>query len=276
MPAYDFNGVPVTYDHAGSGDPILFLHNIGGDRGIWSAQYEALRSTHSVYVLDLFGYGDSAIPESGYTVDNYLRLVSEFVAAHRLRNLTLVGHCFGSSLSLLYAQRNPQHVRSLVLSSPLTAATLRPTLTGRAARTVRHVSLDRLTWAVRLPAVAAAMLVREQLGSRGRGMPADPFAPLNRRWAEPRRLLPVLAITRDLHRLAELDDFRPGPAFPPITTIWGSENRVLSPAAGARLNTTLNPVRAITVPDCGHLVMLEDPDAVTAAIRAATSSALAG
>ncbi|MBB5918411.1 pimeloyl-ACP methyl ester carboxylesterase [Nocardia transvalensis] len=275
MPVFDYDGVSIAYDHAGSGDPILFLHNIGGDRTIWSEQFEAMRRTHSVYAMDLMGYGESDIPDSGYTVDNYLRLVSEFVASHRLRNLILVGHCFGSALSLLYARRNPQLVRALVLSSPLTAATLRPTPTGWTARAARYLPLDSLAGATRLPGPAASWVVREQLGPEGRSRGPEAVAGLRRRWSEPRRLLPAAAIARDLPRLAELDRFRPGPTFPPITTIWGEKNRILSPAAGARLNATLNPVESVTVPSCGHLVMLESPETVTTAIRSATTAALA-
>ncbi len=277
MPVFDYHGVPVAYEQAGSGAPILFLHNIGGDRTIWSEQFRSLQATHRVYSLDLFGFGESGIPDSGYTVANYLRLVSEFVDDRGMRDITLVGHCFGSALSLLYARANPRRVRTLVLSSPLTAATLRPTPTGRAARAARYLSsLDGLVGAVRLPGVAAHLLVREQLGPRGREMDSRTFAGLDRRWADRRRLLPTAALARDLPRLAELDEFRPGPQFPPIVTIWGANNRILSPAAGARLNETLAPVRAITLPQCGHLVMLEAPETVTAAISAATSSALAG
>lgn len=276
MPVFDFHGVPVVYDQAGAGDAILFLHNIGGDRTIWSEQCRALRSTHSVYALDLFGFGESGIPDTGYTVANYLRLVSEFVADRGLRDVTLVGHCFGSALSLLYARENPRRVRSLVLSSPLTAATARPTSTGWIARAARRLPVDAPAGAVRLPGMAAGLVVRQQLGPRGREMGAEPFAGLARRWADPRRLLPAAALARDLPRLAELDEFRPGPAFPPIVTIWGANNRILSPAAGVRLNATLAPVRAITLPECGHLVMLEAPETVTAAISSATRSALAG
>ncbi|WP_280361151.1 alpha/beta fold hydrolase [Nocardia wallacei] len=275
MPVFDYHGVSIAYDHAGSGDPILFLHNIGGDRTIWSEQFRAMRQTHSVYALDLIGYGDSDLPDSGYTIDNYLRMVSEFVDAQGLRDITLVGHCFGSALSLLYARRNPQRVRALVLSSPLTAATLRPTPTGWTARAARYLRVEPVAGMTRLPGAVAGLVVREQFGSVGREQGAEFAAGLRRRWSEPRRLLPAAAIARDLHRLGELDRFRPGPAFPPITTIWGEQNRILSPAAGARLNETLNPVAALSVPSCGHLVMLESPETVTAAIHSANRAALA-
>jgi pimeloyl-ACP methyl ester carboxylesterase len=276
MPVFDFHGVPIGYEHAGEGDPVVFLHNIGGDRGIWAAQFAALRASNSVYALDLFGFGESGIPDDGYTVSNYLRLVAEFIEAYGLRRVTLVGHCFGSALSLLYAREHSDNVRALVLSSPLTAATLRPTATGWAARVARHVRLDGVFAAApRLPGPLAGVVVREQLGPRGRRMPAAEFNALRRRWTEPRRLLPAAAIARDLPRLAELDEFRPSTTFPPITTIWGAKNRILSPAAGERLNATLNPVRAINLPDCGHLLMIEEPDTVTAAIRSAIDTTMA-
>ncbi|MEC3918228.1 alpha/beta fold hydrolase [Nocardia sp. CDC160] len=276
MPEFDHHGVAVAYDHAGSGDPILFLHNIGGDRRIWEHQTRALAATNSVYAIDLFGYGDSDSPADGYTVENYVRMVSAFIDAHGLTNVTMVGNCFGSALSLLYARRAPHNVRALVLCSPLTANTLRPTPTGWTARAAATIPLDSIAGAIRLPGLVANLVVREQLGPRGRGMGKSSFAGLRHRWAEPRRLLPPAAIARDLPALGVLDDFRPGPGFPPITTIWGAKNRILSAAAGARLNETLRPARAIELPDCGHLVMLEEPETVTAAIRSATRTALAG
>ncbi|MGW4249155.1 alpha/beta fold hydrolase [Nocardia sp. NPDC004722] len=276
MPEFDYHGVSVAYDQAGSGDPILFLHNLGGDRHIWRNQMRALAGSHSVYALDLFGYGDSDTPATGYTVENYLNMVSEFIDAHRLTNLIMVGNCFGSAMSLLYARRDPRNVRALVLCNPLTAATLAPTLTGRTARVAAHLPLDALASAIRLPGLAAGFVVREQLGPRGRHMDGATFSGLRKRWSEPSRLLPPAATTRDLSALAVLDDFRPAPGFPPVTTIWGAKNRVLSAAAGARLNRTLCPAEAIELPDCGHLVMLEQPEIVTGAIRSATRTALAG
>ncbi|MBL1074235.1 alpha/beta hydrolase [Nocardia sp. 2] len=275
MPVFDFHGVSVTYDHAGSGDPVVFLHNIGGDRRIWRNQFTALAATNSVYALDLFGYGDSDTPNSGYTVDNYVGLVSEFLEAHNLTDVTLVGNCFGSALSLLYTRRKAQRVRALVLCSPLTAATVRPTPTGWTQRAARHLQVDGVLGRTRIPRLAADWVVNEQLGPRGRALSPETFDIFRTRWAEPRRLLPPAAIARDLHRLGELDTFQPDPGFPPVTVIWGAKNRILSAAAGARLNTTLRPARSILLPDCGHLLMLEDPDTVTSAIRSATRTALA-
>ncbi|MFD4356676.1 alpha/beta fold hydrolase [Nocardia sp. NPDC058518] len=269
MRHFDFRGTSIAYDEAGAGPPIVFLHNLGGDRHIWRAQFDALKQTHRVVAIDLIGYGDSDAPDDGYTVENYLAMVTAFFEERDLRDVTLVGHCFGSALSLLYTQRHPGRVRSLVISSPLTPATLRPTRTGWAARLGRQLHIDSLLARVRIPGPVAGLIVAEQLGS-GKA-PAEIVAHLRKSWTEPRRLMVTAAISREIPLLGELDNFVPPADFPPITTVWGSHNRVLSAQAGATLNRTLKPSRAIVVDGAGHLVMVETPDPVTAAVLAATT-----
>ncbi|KAH8703691.1 alpha/beta hydrolase fold protein [Talaromyces proteolyticus] len=266
---FDFEGLPITYDHAGVGAPILFLHNLGGERSIWAAQADALKATNSVYALDWLGYGDSAVPDDGYTVDTYLRLLTSFIDSQGLRDVTLVGNCFGSAMCLLYAQQSPDNVRALVLINPLTAATLSPTRAGWAAWLLRHIPLRPIAVSLQLPGPIAGLVIREQLGQSGGEVPT---AALRRRWTEKGRLLPLAEILPDLPRLAVLDTFEPDSSFPPITTIWGQQNRVLSSTAGARLNATLKPRRALTLPACGHLAMMEDPESVTEQVRFAASS----
>lgn len=64
----------------------------------------------------------------------------------------------------------------------------------------------------------------------------------------------------------------PGPGFPPICTIWGEQNRILSARAGARLDDTLHPHTRIRLTECGHLPMVEDPETVTNIITTFLSS----
>ncbi|MGW5310708.1 alpha/beta fold hydrolase [Nocardia thailandica] len=273
MQVFHHQGNVIAFDEAGAGRPIVFLHNLGGDRRIWQAQFEALRATNRVFALDLLGYGDSDAPRSGYTLETYVSILGAFLEELELRDVTLVGHCFGSAVSLLYTRERPERISALVLSSPLTAATLRPTRTGKLALLGPLVNLDRVLARVSVPAPLARRIVGEQFGTLSAPESGRLAEHLTRRWTERRRLMVTAAISRELPRLAALDDFVPGADFPPITTVWGARNRVLSAEAGARLNRTLRPVREIVVPDAGHLVMAEAPDTVIEAVRDALCGA---
>jgi pimeloyl-ACP methyl ester carboxylesterase len=70
----------------------------------------------------------------------------------------------------------------------------------------------------------------------------------------------------DLTWFRAIDHLRPGANFPPLAVVWGAANLGLSPRAGRDLNRTLNPDREEFLPRCGHLPMMENPEAVTAII----------
>jgi pimeloyl-ACP methyl ester carboxylesterase len=54
----------------------------------------------------------------------------------------------------------------------------------------------------------------------------------------------------------------------PVCVIWGEDNKVLKAGDGAKFCAALQPDREVIIPDAGHLVMLERPEEVDAAIDA--------
>ncbi len=268
----DCGGWPIAYTRAGRGAPIVFLHNGGTSHAIWRHTAARLANRYDCIAPDLLGYGDSAKPGNGYTMDAHVGVLSDLIDAHGLSRVSIVGNCMGSAIALRYAMKRPNAVRALVLINPLTEATF---LAGGFGATLRFrrraprlgAFASRQLARVRLPRWAASPVVSMQVGSRANVADADADA-LCACYASPGQMTSLLAVLDDMASYRALDQLVPADDFPPLATIWGAKNRVLSPAAGRQLNTTLQPARQTWLDDCGHLPMVERPDAVAGAIDA--------
>jgi len=268
---FDFRGMPIAYEHTGQGEPVIMLHNGGSSHAIWSGVAKRLAGRYEIFALDLLGFGDSAKPGAGYTLDNYVAMLEEFVRSRGLGRVTLVGNCMGCAISLAFAERHPDEVKALVLCNPLTESTflggwlgpllwLRERLPGINRQVYRILGHLKLTNGIG----SAATLF--QLGPRGRALKVHRSPDIYGPYAATGQLESLLGVLDDLENYAVIDNLAPQPGFPPICTIWGLKNKIVSPKAGRRLNSTLHPARQEWLPDSGHLLMLEQPDEVAAII----------
>jgi len=272
MQQFDFRGLPIAYERRGRGEPIVFLHNGGTSHAIWGPVADRLSTHYETFALDLLGYGASAKPGGGYTLDTHAAILSDFIDAHRLDPAAVVGNCMGSAIALRFAIQRGSAVRALVLLNPLTEATFLRGGLGLTLRFRRAVPrLAQLVWRyverLRLPRWVALRVLSFQLGREHEPLGRDLTDALCACYADDGQMKSLLAVLDDMRSYAELDEFAPGGAFPRVCTIWGLENRVLSANAGRQLNQTLHPVRAEWMPGCGHLPMLERPEIVASTIQ---------
>ena len=123
LESFDFRGLPIRYEHTGQGEPVIMLHNGGSSHAIWAEVANRLAGKYEIFALDLLGFGNSAKPGAGYTLDNYVAMLEEFVSSRALEKVALVGNCMGSAISLAFTDRHPDKVKALVLCNPLTEST---------------------------------------------------------------------------------------------------------------------------------------------------------
>ncbi len=101
---------------------LLFLHGFLGESSLWQDLMERLSHRYRCIALDLLGFGGSSKPKLKYTIWHQTAFLSEFMAALKLKNVTLIGHSYGgwtsSAFAIEQADLTPSVIRHLVLIAP--------------------------------------------------------------------------------------------------------------------------------------------------------------
>jgi pimeloyl-ACP methyl ester carboxylesterase len=272
METFDYQGQTIKYIRKGKGEPLVFLHNGGTSHAIWKDVVAQLSGEYECFALDLLGYGASAKPGSGYTLETYVAILAAFLEAHKLTNVTLVGNCMGSAMSIAYAMQNAGKVRALILVNPLTSATFTAGWLGTTLRLRRQAPgfshfLYNVLGRMKLNRWISVQSLRMQFGAIGRSKSLHLSDDLCACFTGEGQMPSLLGALDDLVNYEVFDRFTPPADFPPRCTIWGEENKILSARAGRKLNKTLRPAREEWLPNTGHLLMLEEPAKVSQTIR---------
>ncbi|MBI2895572.1 MAG: alpha/beta hydrolase [Deltaproteobacteria bacterium] len=274
MHVYRHGSLSIAFARAGRGKPVVLLHNGGASHAIWRHVAVRLAGSREVFALDLLGFGASSRPPCGHTLDHHVEILGGFIDALRIAPTALVGNCMGAAISLSLATRRPDAASALVLVNLLTEATFRagalgPMLTLRRALSGWAGALVRLFPPVTVPRVLSRQIVRSQMGAVGRSARMWTQEELLSGYDSPAQMRSLLGVLFDMPSYRVLDDFSPGPGFPPITTLWGLQNTVLPARAGRALVERLRPARQEWLDGCGHLPMVEAPERVSAIIAEA-------
>lgn len=108
-----------TYLRAGQSreedPPLLLLHGFGASIGHWRHNLPELAQHHTVYALDLLGFGASEKAHAPYTVSFWVEQVYDFWRTFIGRPVVLVGNSIGSLVCLAAAALHPEMAQGLVL-----------------------------------------------------------------------------------------------------------------------------------------------------------------
>lgn len=97
--------------------PLMLLHGFGASIGHWRHNLEILGGSHTVYALDMLGFGASEKAPANYSVDLWVEQIYEFWKTFIRKPVILVGNSIGSLISLATAAKYPEIVEGLVMMS---------------------------------------------------------------------------------------------------------------------------------------------------------------
>jgi pimeloyl-ACP methyl ester carboxylesterase len=110
------DGVRLFYESAGSGTPIIFVHEFGGSHWSWEPQLNFFARRHHCITFAARGYPPSDIPESveAYSQGRAADDIVDVLSAAGIDKAHVVGLSMGGFASLHAALRHPQRVLSVV------------------------------------------------------------------------------------------------------------------------------------------------------------------
>lgn len=255
----------VSGAEAGAGPPILLLHGLGGTWQYWSRTMELLAGDARCIALDLPGFGRSDTPPGGFSLDSASDALAAALRALGGAPAVVCGHSLGGPVAARLALRHPGVVSRLVLVGPSGLVTA-PPWQLRALRIVPvYQALQRAPFAWERWVLAVAPLRRAALSLLVDNTSAvDPDLVLRivdgARHA--REITPALGASF----ATGLDDDAPLVAAP-IAAIWGERDRMVPPSDAQILKLVVPSADIHFLPGCGHLPMVERPEAFSDLLR---------
>lgn len=279
IPVSDGGSIHVV-ETGDMGPPVVLLHGVTLSVLTWARQIASLSDAHRVVAIDQRGHGRSVAGQDGYEFDRLADDVVEVLEALDVRGAVLVGHSMGGMVALTAASamsdRLSRHVAGLVLvatsAGPLTGVLLPTVVTsGVVALAERRLTgLDRRGRSIVPGQSMMAWTTRAAFGTRPD--PAD--LELTRGMitaTSPATLGGLFASFAGYDVRGRL-----GEIGLPTRVVVGTRD-LLTPAFHARrIARGIRHATLDVLDGCGHMVMLERPDALTAVVRECSAAVTAG
>ncbi|CAL9310981.1 MULTISPECIES: alpha/beta fold hydrolase [Streptomyces] len=258
--------------------PALYVHGLGGSSQNWSALMPLLDGVVDNEALDLPGFGDSPPPDDGdYSITGHARAVIRYLDASGRGPVHLFGNSLGGAVTTRVAAARPDLVRTLTLVSP-------------ALPEIRVQRSAVPTGLLAVPGVAALFtrLTREWTAEqRVRGVTALCYGDPGRVSEEgfrnaveemERRLqLPYFwdAMARSARGIVNAYTLGGQHALwrqaervlAPTLLVYGGRDQLVGYRMAQRAARAFRDSRLLTLPDAGHVAMMEYPETVATAFR---------
>lgn len=111
----EVNHKKINYEMIGTGETIFFVHGWGGTIESLRKISDLASKNFRTVVLDLPGFGKSDDPDSGWGIEEYGKLLKDFLQKLKIDNIIYFGHSFGGSLGIYLASHYTTSIKKLIL-----------------------------------------------------------------------------------------------------------------------------------------------------------------
>ena len=261
----------LAYDRTGRGEPLVLLHGQGFSRRCWDPIIDTLAADRDVIAVDLPGHGESPRQPkgTGSAPHDLAVAVAELLDELDLPTVHVAGSSSGGWVALELGRL--QRARTVTALDPAG-------LWHKSAPRHIRMAMREVRFAAKMTRRAAPNAPRNRL-TRGlsfiqaSGHPSDlPYEPVKTAIHD---MATAPGFRETLHAL-EKRQFEDGAAITvPVTVAFGSRDRVLLPKVARRRDQLPDQTRWVTLSECGHIPMFDDPEATADLLLGASDPATA-
>jgi len=263
------DGLRIHYlERTGTGTPVVLIHGLPGTAEDFN-KVTPLLAGHRTIAFDRPGFGYSG---DGYLkFDRQIATLDSLLRALRVSRPILVGHSYGGTLALAFAERHPAEVGGLVLVDAAAAGQHLGSYDELQAHLVKVLQLPVIH---QIANATFAQLLTTASVKQGDD---QAFHPHSVDPAHERRLLQINSTRGNLEAFAGeqlaangvIDgvDKHLATIHVPAIVIQGERDKLVDPVHGRKLAATLPNARLEMIPG-GHMAPYTHPYTVAAAVRA--------
>ncbi|MFI9768694.1 alpha/beta fold hydrolase [Streptomyces sp. NPDC052415] len=258
--------------------PALFVHGLGGSSQNWSELMQVLEADVDGEAVDLPGFGDSPPPDDGdYSITAHARAVIRYLDASGRGPVHLFGNSLGGAIATRVSAVRPDLVRTLTLVSPAlpelrvqrtavpTALLALPGVVTLFTRLTKEWSAEqRVRGVMGLcygdPARVTEEGFRNAVQEMERRLQLPYFWDAMSRSARGILNAYTLGGQHALWRQAER-------VLAPTLLVYGGRDQLIGYRMAARAARAFRHSRLLSLPEAGHVAMMEYPDLVARAFR---------
>ena len=255
--------IQINYEIHGTGNStIVFLHGFGASVETWRDIQSQLSKGNTLIFLDLKGFGLSTKPDDGkYSLEDQAEIVLAFLKAHKLRDITLVGHSYGGAVSIFTYLRDrsghaPGIIRRLILIDASAYVQEFPYF-------IDILRKPFINWIVMnlIPTQITASLILHYLFYNDSNLSEERITRYAEYFDQPGSYNSFVECAKQIV-----------PAHPdsisaliktiavPTLIIWGANDPAIPLEEGKRLHQDIRNSKLVVIPKCGHIPPEESPE----------------
>lgn len=252
------DGVRLWYEEAGSGTPIVFVHEFGGDHRSWELQMRRFSRNHRCVTYGARGYPPSDVPQDvdAYSQAIAVRDIVSIMDGCGIARAHVVGLSMGGFATLHLGLTAPERALSLVVAGAGYGAEKQHEAYFRdvSLEVARNFEAQGAETFARTYALGASRVQFQNKDPRG----WKEFATQLGEHSSTGSALTMRGVQARRPSIYDLEDRLRAMRVPTLVMVGDEDDHCLQP--GIFLKKTLPAVGLAVIPKCGHTINLEEPE----------------